>query len=704
MRSPRLPLLLPALGLLTLPFAAQAQVALPRVQVVAQKEVADLQIVPSSVTALTASELTDAGVASVRDAATLAPNLFINEFTARKLSNPYFRGIGSSPNNPGVTTAFDGVPQLNANSSNIELLDVAQVEFLRGAAGPLFGRNTLGGLIAVTSRLPEDTAWSSEIDAAVGNYDAREARVRVSGPLQFVRGGVSFAAGMSERDGFTKNTMTGNDLDSRDAVFGKFQANAIFGTPCPVSARFLFSFERDRDGDYALGDLASLRKNPHTVSRDYEGYTRRDIYAPTLILEAQAKAAKLTSTTGYVDWSTTDATDLDYTPYPLMTRWNRERQHQFTQEFRAASHAGNPVALSKEVALAWQAGVFFFAQAYNQNAGTNLSPMVAQTPFALREQSTAALDDTGIGLFAQGRVTFFKDYDLTAGLRFDNEDKDAALASSYAPPIAPGSAANLSRDDSAVSPQIAFSSRIDPDKTAYVSATRGFKAGGFNAVAPTGASAYGQEKSWNYEVGLKAEWFGRRLRTNVAAFYIDWEDLQLNEPVLTAPGRFYIANAGSARSRGIEAEFTYRIARQWDVFGSVGTVDSRFAAGSLSSGLNVGGRRLPNTPSYTGHLGTQLTRDLAPGLAGFVRVQVNTVGPYHYSDLPGSPMQTNYSLTDVRAGVRARSWYAEASVRNLFDKAYIPIALPYSTAFAPSGFIGECGAPLTFTLRGGLRF
>ena len=76
------------------------------------------------------------------------------EFTARKVSNARFRGIGSSPANPAITTYLDGVPQLNSNSSNIELLDVSQIEFVRGPQSPLFGRNTLGGIVNVTSARP----------------------------------------------------------------------------------------------------------------------------------------------------------------------------------------------------------------------------------------------------------------------------------------------------------------------------------------------------------------------------------------------------------------------------------------------------------------------------------------------------------------------------------------------------------------------
>ena len=107
---------------------------------------------PISVTAVTRGTIEGAGVQQVSDAAIFAPNTYFTEFTARKLSNARFRGIGSSPNNPGITTYIDGVPQLNANSSSIELLDVDQIEFVRGPQSALFGRNTLGGLVNITSR------------------------------------------------------------------------------------------------------------------------------------------------------------------------------------------------------------------------------------------------------------------------------------------------------------------------------------------------------------------------------------------------------------------------------------------------------------------------------------------------------------------------------------------------------------------------
>src|SRR5688500_14732745 len=164
--------------------AAQAQVdpiTLPTVTVTAQKEPADVQKVPVSVTVVPIDWLRLGS--SVSDARIYSPNTYFSEFTARKLTNPRFRGIGASPANPSITTFVDGVPLLNANASNIELMDVAQVEFVRGPQSALFGRNTLAGLINVASSRPSLTEWHGQVAVPIGNYSAREVRGTVSGPI-----------------------------------------------------------------------------------------------------------------------------------------------------------------------------------------------------------------------------------------------------------------------------------------------------------------------------------------------------------------------------------------------------------------------------------------------------------------------------------------------------------------------------------------
>src|SRR5436309_5181678 len=154
---------------------------LPPITVTAQKEPDDPQKLPVSVTAVSNDTLENDGIRSISEASGYAPNTFFNEFTARKLSNPRFRGIGASPTNPGITSYIDGVPQLNANSSSIELIDIDQIEFVRGPQSALFGRNALGGVINVTSARPSFNRWTGSLVGPFGNFSARDVRGSVSG-------------------------------------------------------------------------------------------------------------------------------------------------------------------------------------------------------------------------------------------------------------------------------------------------------------------------------------------------------------------------------------------------------------------------------------------------------------------------------------------------------------------------------------------
>src|SRR4051794_10500248 len=296
------------------PASSTPQVTLPTVTVTAQKEPADPQSLPVSLTAVPLDPLWNGGWQTIGDASIYAPNVFFSDFSARKLTNPRFRGIGSSPANPAVTTYIDGVPQLNTNSASIELLDVSQVEFVRGPQSALFGRNTLGGVINVSSTRPSLTKWSGGAVVPFGNYSAVDVRANASGPVGS-KAAVGFAFGHAQRDGFTTNDLTGHDIDFRDANFGKAQ---LLLTPgANWEARVIYTGERARDGDYALSDLAGLRSNPLHSSRDFEGHTDRDIHAGTFLARHAGQSMTFSSTTGLVHWKTLDATDLDYSPYPL---------------------------------------------------------------------------------------------------------------------------------------------------------------------------------------------------------------------------------------------------------------------------------------------------------------------------------------------------------------------------------------------------
>ena len=678
------------------------QVTLPPVTVTAQKEPADPQRLPVSVTTVPLESLWNGGMTTLGDASIYAPNTYFSDFTARKLSNPRFRGIGSSPANPAVTTYIDGVPQLNTNSSSIEFLDVNQVEFVRGPQSALFGRNTLGGLVNVSSARPSLSKWTGSAVVPFGNFDAVDVRANASGPIA-KKAALGVAFGHAKRDGFTTNDITGNDLDFRDGTFGKVQ---LLLTPTAAwEARLIFSGERARDGDYALMDLASLRANPHHASRNFEGHTNRDVHGTTFLLRHEGKKVTFSSTTGHVSWNTDDLTDLDYTPAPLLTRSNQEKSGQFTQEIRFASPAAAAVRLSDHASLKWQGGVFLFSQNYEQDAVNNFAPFVLSPflPFDVAQHAPAELDDTGVGVYGHGTIAFNK-VDVTLGARFDRENRKADLSTFYVAPVIIAAPVNVNAEKSFsnVSPQFAVSYRVQPDASMYFSVAGGFKAGGFNAASPAGQEAYGEEKTWNFEGGLKSAWMARRVTANLAVFSIDWTDLQLNLPNAAVPGQFFISNVGSARSSGVEFELNGRARDGVDVFASVGYTRARFGANTMSSGLPVSDNTVPNTPEYSATIGAHLSRAITSRIRLYGRAEAVFYGAFKYDDL-NLAEQEAYSLTNLRLGARGRLLFVEGWIRNAFDAQYVPVAFAYGQ-LAPSGFIGESGRPRTFGVTAGVTF
>lgn len=691
------PLLASGLAAAAAPAPAPADPArLAPITVTAQKEETPLLLTPAAVTVATREFLEDAGVRSVNDAAQYAPNTYLTEFSARKLSNPRFRGVGASPGNPAVTTYIDGVPQLNASTSSLELTGIDQIEFVRGPQGALFGRNTVGGLINVTSTRPALDRAQGEVTLGFGEHGWRDARWSVSTPLAPNQAAVAFSGGYSERDGFVVNPLTGHDLDHREATFGKVQA--LWRPAATWEVRAIVAGERARDGDYRLNDLLAVRANPSQSARDLEGRANRDVLAPTLLVNGRLGSVDLALTSGFVTWKTLDVTDLDYSPAPLLERSNAERGRQFTQEVRVSSPR------TAADTLQWTAGAFVFAQKYEQDAYNYFpNPVFVRYPVGtppFRSATQGTLEDSGVGVF--GQVTFRVDrLALTAGLRADFETKDADLRTFTVPAgLGAVTSERLSDEFDEVSPQISASYQVLPDQLAYVTVARGYKAGGFNAASPVGTARFGQEGSWNYEAGYKALFLQQRLRASVAVFHTRWSDLQLNVPAAT-PAQFYVANVAAAESSGVELELAARVMPGWDVFAGAGRLSAKFRGGSRADGADVSGRRLPYSPDFTFNAGTQVAVTFAPGVQGYTRADVAAFDAFYY-DERNTRSQGRYALAQFRAGVRLRTWAVEAFVRNAFDESYVPVAIPYN--LAPSGFAGESGEPRSFGVSATLRF
>jgi len=272
----------------------------------------------------------------------------------------------------------------------------------------------------------------------------------------------------------------------------------------------------------------------------------------------------------------------------------------------------------------------------------------------------------------------------------------------FRPFIAPDSTVAADDTFGDVSPQLTLAYHVSGGQMIYASVARGFKAGGFNAAALPGSEAYGEEHSWSYEGGVKTLFADSRVSVNAGVFYIQWEHLQTNVPNPFVPGQFFIANAGSATSKGVEVELNARLFEGCDFFAGGGYTNARFDAGTFSNGVAVGGNRIANMPSYTADFGGQYSVALSAKATAYARAEVVFRGDFEYDDA-NTEGQEAYTVSNFRGGVRGKYLFGEAWVRNAFDTRYIPLAFAYP-GLAPSGFIGEMGAPRTFGVRAGVTF
>ena len=650
--------------------------------VTARKVEEALDSVPAAVTVLDGKDLDDAQVRTVEDAVQAVPNLRMTEFSSRRLSFPYIRGIGSGVGEPAVVTYIDGVPQLTLGSSNLPTVGLDRIEVLRGPQ-PLYGRNALGGVLHMISRRPGAEA-ESFAGITSGDYDLFELSAGYRGPIGEGGKGLALDLFKSQRDGYTKNTVTGNRVDDRDAFFGRGQ---LYMNPSEDSElRIGLHTERAQDGGFVLAPLAGLKGNPHEISQAFEGVAERDVVAPSVTYTRFGEDTTLTSITSYTDWDVLETSDVDFFGFTGGTfRETREDQGYFYQEVRLASEpSGGPGQVR------WVGGASLFS------ADSGRSTVTDVPAFGALLTDAGDFQDTGLGLFGQVAIDYESGLKLAAGLRYDREEKEADLNNTqvFAGFVVADEERSLEDDFDEVAPSFSAAYDLEEDGTLYASVAKAFKAGGFNLAAPDDDSlSFGPEEAWSYELGYKRRSTGGDYGLRVAAYMIDWEDMQLS---LFDPGSQtgYIANAGASESTGVEVELDARLGEQLHTFFTFGTADTEFGEYTDPIGIDNSGNALPFAPEQTYALGLQYEAELGAGLRLVTRTSYQSVGDFFYD--AGNQGEESFDLLDFRAGVHHGDWSLDFFLRNALDEEYFPIAFE-----GGGGLVGEAGAPRTtgFSLR-----
>ncbi len=661
--------------------------------VTARKQAESLERVPLSVSVLDARELEDFRVLEVSDLVSRLPNTVFSEFSARRLSFPFVRGIGSGLGDPAVITYVDDVPQFGFGGTNLPLFALERVEVLRGPQGTLYGRNALGGLIHLRGRRPASER-RIDVGTSFGSDDLREYSGSFSGPLGAgLTGDAAILA--SERDGFTTNDFTGHDLDERDGFFGR--GRVLWSPSAGSEFDFTLFGERARDGGFVLSELDALRANPHHVDQDFEGLTNRDVLSPSLVYRASGDELDFTSVSSWQTWDVLETSDFDFSPIDGVRRRSEEEQRYLYQELRLGSAPGD----GRRAEFAWLVGASGFRSDAERQAANHFRPGGAGIFFPPGSEgidlNDGQFDDSGLALFGELRLPLGEALELGAGLRYDREDKRVERTHTFDPgsgPFVLGQSEDHRTFDELV-PMASLAWHVDEETLLYARAAEGWKAGGFNLSAPSGAEDFDSETAWSYELGWRRSFDEQRTHLGVTAFFIDWQDMQLSQFDAGAGG--YVSNAGAAESQGLELEARREFAPGLEGFATLGVLDTEIQEFTDSFGTDTAGNELPFAPDHTWSLGLRTGGELPSGAQWSLSGDYARAGDFFYD--AGNRAGDAFGLANLRLGLDSATYGVALWVRNAFDEEYETVAFQPSPV-DPDTFVGESGAPrvLGFTL------
>jgi iron complex outermembrane receptor protein len=635
--------------------------------VTAQKKSERLQDVPISIAAITGDAVTDRAAVSLQGLQGAVPNVEIGTFSNTPNTAVFtIRGIGVIEPDPyaGNTVGIvsDGVPQYFSMGALLDLYDVDRIEILRGPQGTLFGANTTGGVVNVVNAQPEIGEFKGKATLGYGNYDHKNAGAAINVPL-----GESLAARFTvshdQRKGWTTNIVDGSDMGKRNVTI--FRGALKYAPTADFDITVSGEYDRARNGAPIViaGDLpgeaefvppgflgmyaspclpaGSRCKAPDKYLSANDGgalglvkdQSDMDTYRGTATINVRNTAiGDVTSITGYKNFKVFEFTDQDGTPVFLIDTRRQTKGWQFSQELRTDIDVADNIDLLL--------GGFYMKTHYEHyqhlridfggGATYNLANNTVTKGFpGLFQRNLQDQDSESLSAFAQTYITLTDQLKLQAGIRYTH-DKTAMLAST----LTSFSAAGVTTFDG-VSPdgtpnvvlgtvapplgrkswnnvgwKLGLDFKPNDDVLLYSYWARGFKSGGFTGRIGVASDLgpYDPEKVDTFEIGLKADFLNNRLRTNIAAFYTDYRDMQLAQIYFigTVQGNT-ILNAASSRIKGIEAEVTAVPVDGLTLTASLAHLSAKYKDFLFlepnGSTTDLSGERLQNAPNWTGAVG-----------------------------------------------------------------------------------------------------
>jgi len=310
----------------------------------------------------------------------------------------------------------------------------------------------------------------------------------------------------------------------------------------------------------------------------------------------------------------------------------------------------------------WLIGAF-----YKKREDRQLN-FVTAAPIGEVFRSDATTEIEQIAVFGDFTFDITEKLEASAGIRWFEEEQSANSVSTviftgFVPEI-------LAHDttDTAVTPRFTLSYDVTPDAMIYGVASRGFRSGGVNLNAFPGTPlTYDPDTVWNYEFGVKTSWYDNRLIFNAGYYYIDWNNMQVVDSIVT--GVAFTSNAGAAHSTGVELELTAVPTDRLTITAAGGYNEAELDEDAPSEG-GAAGDRVANVPRFTVSLSGDYRFPVSDSFEGVVRVDYRLVGD-SYNSFPSNPAadrQSSYDLGNVRIGIESDSWSLFAFVNNIWDE------------------------------------
>lgn len=613
---------------------ADSIVLLSEVSVSAIKSTSE-EVFPSMVSLIGSDAIERYDLDRLKDISEIVPNFFMPQYGSRMTSSIYVRGLGTRIDQPVIALNVDNVPILNKNSYDFNLPDLCRIEMVRGAQSILYGRNTMGGVVNLSTLSPLNySGVRAEAEYASGN----SWRV-MAGAYGMVSNtvGLGVTGAYSSTDGFYRNLYTGKKVDSERQGLAKIKLSWRPGR------RFILENSAwttiTRQGGYPYQSVETGR-----IDHNDTCFYKRTSVVDGLTMRYYGDNLSVSSITGFQYLDDNMTLDQDFLPQDYFTLTQKSHEWSLSQDIVVKGSAGKYNYLG---------GLFGFYKRNKMDApvtfgdygithliedGMNsVSPVMKMhwDERSLLLNSRFRLPSWGWAVYHQSEYSI-DGFTASLGLRlaFEREEIDylsdvkssLTIYNEAGPmpipvmqvPVNVSLTDRLHMTSLELLPELKLKYKFMPEFSAGFVIAKGHKSGGYNTqmfsdilqqamMASMGRPvsydvekiiSYKPEKSINYELNFASALFGQTLLLNASLFYIDCRDQQMTVfPEGSTTGRV-MTNAGRTRSMGVELTGNYDPSPDWNFSMSYGFTDARFR--EYNNGItDCRGNQVPYAPKHT---------------------------------------------------------------------------------------------------------